>query len=90
MALSTSTDAGITWKYYATLDNGTVTKKESSDTYPTVIISADQREMLTVWSTYCPGGTAMGKDADGGSVGDVKDQTCYATIKLGRTPAPHA
>ena len=58
MALSTSVDGGVTWQYYATLDNGTATKAEASDTYPTVIVSADQQELLTVWSTYCPRGPA--------------------------------
>jgi predicted neuraminidase len=76
MALSTSTDGGVSWRYYATLDNGTsVAPPESSDCYPTVLHVRDS--LLTTWSTY-----------DGGPRVSVDDETGYANIKLARTPLP--
>ena len=58
MALSTSSDGGLSWRYLATLDNGTTPGEESSDCYPTVIVAGE--ELLTVWSTYDGGPSANG------------------------------
>lgn len=75
MALSTSTDGGESWHYYATLDNGTaVAPPESSDCYPTVLRVRDS--LLTTWSTY-----------DGGP-SEANADKGYANIKLARTPLP--
>jgi hypothetical protein len=73
MALSSSTD-GVTWFYFATLDNGTspLVPSETSDAYPTVVAAG--QELLTTWSTYGSGGGSGG----GG----------YNTIKLARTSLP--
>jgi hypothetical protein len=74
MALSSSTNGGVTWSYFATLDNGTspLVPGETSDAYPTVV--ATDQELLTTWSTYGSGGGSGG----GG----------YNTIKLARTSLP--
>ena len=74
MALSSSTDGGSTWEYFATLDNGTspLVPGETSDAYPTV--AAAGNELLTTWSTYGSGGGSGG----GG----------YNAIKLARTALP--
>ena len=74
MALSSSTDGGLTWSYFATLDNGTspLVKSETSDAYPTVV--ATEQELLSTWSTYGSGGGSGG----GG----------YNDIKLARTALP--
>lgn len=75
MALSTSTDGGVSWQYYATLDTGKLSPgspHETSDAYPTVVLSG--KELLTAWSTYGSGGGSGG----GG----------YNTIKLARTALP--
>ena len=74
MALSSSTDGGATWAYFATLDNGTspLVPGETSDAYPTVVAAGN--ELLTTWSTYGSGGGSGG----GG----------YNAIKLARTALP--
>jgi hypothetical protein len=74
MALSTTVDGGRTWRYFATLDNGTsrMVPGETSDAYPTVV--AVGAELLTTWSTYGSGGGSGG----GG----------FNTIKLARTALP--
>ena len=80
MALSTSTD-GVSWSYYATLDNGTGTAPpQSSDCYPTVLQVGE--ELLTTWSTY-DGGPA---EAEGGVAGAASGGP--ANIKLARTAVP--
>ena len=57
MALSTSTDSGVSWRYFATLDNGSdAATHETSDCYPTVIVHG--QELLTAWSTYSGHGTS--------------------------------
>ncbi len=79
MALSTSTNGGMTWAYLATLDNGTdpgapAGEVERTDAYPTVIVTAG--EILTAWSTY-----------NGGPAIDVPPSP--ANIKLARVPLDH-
>eukprot|EP01047_Picozoa_sp_COSAG01_P019231 COSAG01_NODE_1064_length_11885_cov_7.744358_7_plen_505_part_00 len=84
MALSTSTDGGISWHYFATLDNGSATAPpESSDCYPTVLQAGDS--LLTAWSTYDggPRDDSAGEVEKGVGGGDGR-----ANIKLARTALP--
>ena len=74
MALSTSTDGGASFQYFATLDNGTSSAAapwERSDAYPTVVVDGTGAALLTTWSTY----------------GDRKPGH-YDTIKVARTALP--
>jgi hypothetical protein len=78
MALSTSTDGGASFQYFATLDNGTSSAAaagERSDAYPTVVVdgTGTGTALLTTWSTY--GGSTPGH---------------YDTIKVARTELPDA
>jgi hypothetical protein len=87
MALSTSVDGGLNWKYYATLDNGTSpTVAEGSDTYPTIILSGSGAELLTTWSSYCKGCPAVGNKMPARPV--RQDLGSFSTIKLARTALP--
>jgi hypothetical protein len=84
MALSTSKDGGTTWRYLATLDNGTdatpnVTEK--STCYPTTIVVG--AEILTVWSTY-NGGPARTAHVQR----NEKESDWFANIKIARVALP--
>jgi hypothetical protein len=84
MALSTSKDGGTTWKYLATLDNGTDTTPnvtEKSTCYPTTIVVG--AEILTVWSTY-NGGPARTAHVQR----DETESNWFANIKIARVGLP--
>ena len=83
MALSTSTDGGVHWRYWATIDNGTASpgSQHTSDCYPTVVVAGDA--LLTAWSTYS-GGPRSGVGGGGG--GGFADIT-LATTALPTFPA---
>ena len=75
MALASSVDGGATWRYYATLDNGT----GYTTAYPTNVVRGT--EMLTAWSVY------RGGPAEAGGVGGGP-AVAPAEIWLGRTALP--
>jgi hypothetical protein len=53
-ALSTSTDGGESWEYYATLDNGTaISPPQSSDCYPTVLQVGESLLTVSYLVLFC-------------------------------------
>jgi len=82
MVLSTSTDGGVTWQLFATLDHGKE-PGQTSDTYPTVIASGS--ELLTVWSTYDGGPANANTNTNSNSNPNSRG---FANIKLARTRLP--